>query len=226
MKKTVVIVDDEPDIVKLVSHHLEKGGYAVKEFLDGESLLKYLETQVPDLVILDLMLPDIDGLDICKHMKSKEALANIPLIMLTAKVEETDRIIGLELGADDYVTKPFSPKELVSRVRAVLRRHTKTEGKKKIEIEGRVIIDLERYEVTVDGKKVDLTNTEFKILTFLASHRGRVFTREQILDHLWGDEKYVTDRTVDVHINHLRDKIGKASRYVKNVRGVGYKLET
>ena len=225
MNKIIAVVDDEPDILKLVSHHLRKAGFTVKELADGASFFKFVNERIPDLVILDLMLPDADGLEICKHLKSKEELSFIPIIMLTAKGEETDKIVGLELGADDYVTKPFSPKELVARVKAVLRRRKETGKTKKIDVEGRIIIDIEKYEVLVDGDRIELTPTEFKILKLLASNRGRVYARAQILDYLWGDEKYVTDRTVDVHVNHLREKIGKASGFIKNVRGVGYKIE-
>jgi two-component system phosphate regulon response regulator PhoB/two-component system alkaline phosphatase synthesis response regulator PhoP len=171
------------------------------------------------------MLPDTDGLDICKELKKKDSSSSIPIIMLTAKGEETDKILGLELGADDYVTKPFSPKELVARVKAVLRRQSREEETKRIELPDKVVIDLEKYEVTSAGKKVDLTTTEFRILQLLASKKGFVYTRDHILDYLWGEEKAVIDRTIDVHIRHLREKLGKAARCIKNVRGVGYKLE-
>jgi two-component system phosphate regulon response regulator PhoB/two-component system alkaline phosphatase synthesis response regulator PhoP len=171
------------------------------------------------------MLPDTDGLELCKTLKKKDTFAAIPVIMLTAKGEETDKILGLELGADDYVTKPFSPKELVARVKAVLRRQVRKVESKKIEIAGRVIIDLEKFEVTAKGKKIDLTTTEFRILQLLASRKGYVFTRDNILNYLWGDEKAVVDRTIDVHIRHLREKLGSAAALIKNIRGVGYKLE-
>jgi len=164
-------------------------------------------------------------LELCKTLKKKDAFAAIPVIMLTAKGEETDKILGLELGADDYVTKPFSPKELVARVKAVLRRHARKVESKKIEIAGRVVIDLEKFEVTVKGKKIDLTTTEFRVLQLLASRKGYVFTRDNILNYLWGDEKAVVDRTIDVHIRHLREKLGSAASLIKNIRGIGYKLE-
>ena len=225
MNGLIAIVDDEPDILELVSLHLKKAGFTTREFLDAESFALFLENNSPDLIILDLMLPDKEGLDICKDLKKKDVSSSIPIIMLTAKGEETDKILGLELGADDYVTKPFSPKELVARVKAVLRRQFRAEETKKIKLPDEVIIDLEKYEVTAAGKKIDLTTTEFRILQLLASKKGFVFTRDNILDYLWGEEKAVIDRTVDVHIRHLREKIGKAARGIKNVRGVGYKLE-
>ena len=225
MNELIAIVDDEPDILELVSLHLKKAGFNVKGFPDAESFTSFLATNTPDLIILDLMLPDTDGLDICKDLKKKDASSSIPIIMLTAKGEETDKILGLELGADDYVTKPFSPKELVARVKVVLRRNTREEETKRIEIAGSVIIDLEKYEVTAEGKKIDLTTTEFRILQLLASRKGFVFTRDNILDYLWGEEKAVIDRTVDVHIRHLREKLGNTAHCIKNVRGIGYKLE-
>lgn len=225
MSKLVAVVDDEPDIVELVSLHLEKTGFKVAKFFNASNFLEFLETEVPDLVILDLMLPDADGFEICKYMKKQDHLAYVPLIMLTAKGEETDRILGLELGADDYVTKPFSVKELVARVKAVLRRPPTQELPVKIDVGGILSIDAAKHEVILEGKKIILTTTEFKILKFLAKKKGWVFTRDQILDHLWGREKAVVDRTIDVHIKHLRAKLGKAAKYIKNIRGVGYKLE-
>lgn len=225
MNKLVAVVDDEPDIVELVSLHLEKTGFSVAKFFNAANFLKFLETEVPDLVILDLMLPDADGFEVCKYMKKQDHLASIPLIILTAKGEETDRILGLELGADDYVTKPFSVKELIARVKAVLRRPSTQELPGKIDVGGILTIDGAKHEVLLEGKKVILTTTEFKILKFLAGKKGWVFTRDQILNHLWGQEKAVVDRTVDVHIKHLRTKLEKAAKFIKNIRGVGYKLE-
>lgn len=225
MNKLVAVVDDEPDILELVSHHLEKANFRVEEFQDADSLLKFLEKRVPDLIVLDLMLPDADGFEVCKYLKKKVSSASIPIIMLTAKGDETDRVLGLELGADDYVTKPFSPKELVARVKAVLRRKEPQEVTQRIEIGGLLVIDPEKYTVFVAESRIDLTPTEFRILRLLASKKGWVFSRDKILDHLWGDEKIVLDRTIDVHIKNLRDKLGKAGTLIKNVRGVGYKLE-
>ena len=225
MIKTIAIVDDEPDIVELVSLHLKRAGFQVEGYNDAESLLDSFETGIPDLVILDLMLPDADGFEICKYMKKQDKLSSVPIIMLTAKSEETDKVLGLELGADDYITKPFSIKELVARVKAVLRRESEKKTLPTVEIGGILTINEGKHEVLLEGKRVKLTTTEFKILSFLASKKGWVFSRNQILDHLWGQEKAVVDRTIDVHIKHLRGKLGKASEFIKNIRGVGYKLE-
>jgi two-component system phosphate regulon response regulator PhoB/two-component system alkaline phosphatase synthesis response regulator PhoP len=226
MNEFIAVVDDEPDIVDLITLHLKRAGFRADGFLDARSFLDSLDKHVPDLVLLDLMLPDIDGLEVCKLLQRKEEWASIPVIMVTARGEESDRILGLELGADDYVTKPFSAKELVARVKSVLRRKRGPAEAKRYEVDERLIIDLEKYEVSVKGHRVDLTSTEFKILRLLASKKGWVFTREQILDYLWGDEKIVVDRTVDVHIRNLREKLGPAAAdLIKNIRGVGYKME-
>jgi two-component system phosphate regulon response regulator PhoB/two-component system alkaline phosphatase synthesis response regulator PhoP len=172
------------------------------------------------------MLPDIDGLEVCKLLRKREEWASIPVIMVTAKGDESDKILGLELGADDYVTKPFSAKELVARVRSVLRRQRSPADAKMLQVGDRLTIDLDKYEVSVKGHRVDLTSTEFKILRLLASKKGWVFTRDQILDYLWGHEKIVLDRTIDVHIRNLREKLGpEVADMIKNIRGVGYKLE-
>jgi len=225
LKELITIIDDEPDIVELVSLHLKRANFRVEGFLNAEDFFDYISKGVPDLIILDLMLPDADGFEICKYLKGRDEFASVPIIMLTAKGEETDKVLGLELGADDYVTKPFSPKELVARVKAVLRRPGTIESVQKIVIGNMLDIFPERHEACVEGKKVDLTSTEFKILTLLSKKKGWVFTRDQILDYLWGQEKAVVDRTIDVHIKHLREKLGKAARFIKNIRGVGYKLE-
>ena len=224
MNKLIAVIDDEPDILELVSLHLTKSGFKVKEFLNAESFFKFLSSEIPDLIILDLMLPDSDGIEICKYLKSNQELKSIPIIMLTARVSETDKVLGLELGADDYVTKPFSPRELVARVKAVLRRKTQDSGEK-IKIGDILLIDLNKFQVFVENKKIDLTPTEFRILKILATKKGWVFTRDQILDHLWGHDKAVLDRTIDVHIKNLREKLGKAKKFIKNVRGIGYKIE-
>lgn len=222
----IAIVDDEQDIVELVSIHLKKHNFSVKTFYNGQDFVDFLKTTKPGLVILDLMLPDIDGLQICTSMRNNNEFKNIPIIMLTAKGDETDKIVGLELGADDYVTKPFSPKELVARVKAILRRGQPEEkAADVIDIAGRLVIDNKRFEVLVDGKPAVLTTTEFRILMILASRQGWVFSREQLLNYLWGNEKAVLDRTIDVHIKHLREKLGTAGELVKNIRGIGYKLD-
>jgi DNA-binding response OmpR family regulator len=225
MAELVAVVDDEPDIVELVSIHLEKAGYQVLGFQDAATFFKSLEKRLPDMVLLDLMLPDMDGLEMCKTLRKEDRWSSIPVIMLTARSGETDKVLGLELGADDYVTKPFSPRELVARVKAVLRRKSGDADTRRLRIGSMVVLDPDRHEVRVQGKKIELTPTEFRILRYLGSNRGRVFTRDQILDHLWGHEKAVIDRTIDVHIKNLREKLGKAAGLVRNVRGVGYKIE-
>jgi len=223
--KLIFVVDDEPDILELVTLHLQKAGFQVREFQEAEPFLEVINSQTPELIILDLMLPDMDGLEICKYIRKEKKLSSIPIIMLTARTEEMDRILGLELGADDYVTKPFSPKELVARVKAVLRRKGEREKGEKISVGDILIIDPQKFEVYVEGKRVELTSTEFRILNILMERRGWVFSREQLLNHLWGKEKIVVDRTIDVHIKHLREKLGKAAKFIKNIRGIGYKLE-
>ncbi|MCK5057285.1 MAG: response regulator transcription factor [Candidatus Aminicenantes bacterium] len=226
-KKTVFVVEDEPDILALIAINLKKSGYDVEEYSEAGSMLKTLEKRAPDLIILDLMLPDHDGLDVCKTLKKNDAYSEIPIIMVTAKTEEFDIVLGLELGADDYIPKPFSPRELVARVKAVLRRSKATQShtSKQITVADMITIDTAKYEVRVQGKKIHLTSTEFMILKMLSEKPGWVYSREKILDLLWSDEKDVYDRTVDVHIKNLRDKLGPAGRLIKNVRGVGYKIE-
>jgi two-component system phosphate regulon response regulator PhoB/two-component system alkaline phosphatase synthesis response regulator PhoP len=224
MSRFIAIVDDEPDIIELVSFHLRKAGFSVKGFPDGDSFLKSMPVAVPELIVLDLMLPGLDGREICRILRQDDRYARIPIIMLTAKGSEVDKVEGLEVGADDYMTKPFSPRELIARVRAVLRRTAQADSAV-LAIGDAVTIDPERFDVQVNGEHVTLTPVEFKILHLLARNPGKVFTRDRILDHLWGNEKAVLDRTVDVHIKNLRDKLGKAGDVIKNVRGVGYKLE-
>ncbi len=225
MKYLITIVEDEPDISELISINLGKNGFVTKCFDNGKDFFSYLEKRTPSLLILDLMLPDMDGIEICKKIRANPSSSALPIIMLTARSEETDKVLGLELGADDYVTKPFSPKELVARVKAVLRRQLSVDSSKRITIGKDIILDPEKFEVVSAGKKINLTVTEFKILELLSSKKSWVFTRDRILDHLWGEDKAVIDRTVDVHIRHLREKLGEASSLIKNIRGVGYKLE-
>lgn len=224
MAPVIAALDDEADILELLRVNLEKAGFRFAGFQEPEDLFRYLARERPGLILLDLMLPGTDGLEVCRQIRRSADLASIPIIMLTARGDESDKVVGLELGADDYVTKPFSVKELVARIRAVLRRPAAGEAGPRIAV-GTMVLDLDKFEVTVGGEKADLTATEFKILQLLASRPGRVFSRDQILDHLWGSEKAVIDRTVDVHIRNLREKLGPAASLVKNIRGVGYKLE-
>jgi two-component system phosphate regulon response regulator PhoB/two-component system alkaline phosphatase synthesis response regulator PhoP len=224
MAQVIAALDDEADILELLKVNLEKAGYRFAGFQEAEDLYRYLAREKPSLILLDLMLPGADGLEICRNIRRSEDLAAIPVIMLTAKGGESDKVAGLELGADDYVTKPFSVKELVARIHAILRRPGVGEPGPRIAV-GTLIIDQAKFEVTVAGTKVDLTATEFKILQLLASRKGRVFSRDRILDFLWGSEKAVIDRTIDVHIRNLREKLGEAASLIKNIRGVGYKLE-
>lgn len=228
MTRTIAILDDEEDILKLVQNYLTKAGFTVKPFSSPEAFLKYVDRHQPDLILLDLMLPGSDGLEICRYLKKKPEKASIPVIMLTARSQEADRVTGLELGADDYITKPFSLRELEARVKAVLRRQETSavgSGGRKVFFKGRLVIDPEKYEVLVDGQSLDLSLTEFKILELLTSRPGRVFERSQILDHLWGQDKVVIPRTVDVHVRHLREKLGPLAVSIQSVRGVGYRFE-
>jgi two-component system alkaline phosphatase synthesis response regulator PhoP len=224
MNELIAIVEDEDDIRALVCAALKKERFRVREFADGRGFLASLRVDRPDLVVLDLMLPDTDGFAICRGIRGDRALATIPVIMLTARSEEADRVLGLELGADDYVVKPFSPKELAARVKAVLRRSSPEAGRPRIDAGEGLLIDMDTMEVFSAEHRLELTQAEFRILQLLASRVGWVFSREKILDHLWGDEKNVTDRSVDVHVKHLRDKLGPAGTRIINVRGVGYKL--
>jgi DNA-binding response OmpR family regulator len=224
MNELISVVEDEDDIRAVVSAGLKKERFRVREFADGAGFRSSLAAEKPDLVVLDVMLPDTDGFQICRDLRADRRFAGVPVIMLTARAEESDRILGLELGADDYVVKPFSPKELAARVKAVLRRVTQGQAGTRVEPGMGLSLDLDAMEASVGGSRVELTQAEFRILQLLASRPGWVFSRERILDHLWGDEKNVTDRSVDVHVKHLRDKLGAAGALIANVRGVGYKL--
>ena len=229
MTSKILVVDDEKDIVDLISYNLEKEGFIVFKAYDGEEALLIVKSGNIDLMILDLMLPGIQGMEVCKFIRKDPANANLPIIMLTAKGDEVDKILGLEMGADDYITKPFSVRELLARVRAVLRRFEPREESGKTETFSfkELHIDFSSYVVTLDDEQIDLSPTEFKLLKFLCRHPGRVHTRDQILDHVWGKDAFVEPRTVDVHIKRLRAQIEKdlsAPQYVITVRGVGYKF--
>ena len=229
MNKIILVVDDEKDIVELVAYNLEREGYQIAKAYDGHQALRYIRENPPDLVILDLMLPGISGLEICRLIRKKPETEGLPIIMLTAKSDSVDKIMGLEIGADDYLTKPFNVRELLARVRAVLRRweiRAELEDVDKVSFKG-LAIDFRTYEVTVEGKKVDLGPTELKLLRFFIMHPGRVYTRDQLLDHVWGNESFVEPRTVDVHVSRLRAAIEQDKEnpeYILTVRGIGYKF--
>lgn len=225
-KPMLFAVDDEGDILELIAIHAQKSGFHIKTFSRAEPMLTALAGEIPDLIILDLMLPDLDGLDVCKRLKKDERTAAIPILILTAKGDETDVVLGLELGADDYMVKPFSPKELVARVHAILRRKaTAADTGGKWRIADILEIDDRQHAVWVAGQKIEVTATEFAILKVLARNPGWVFSREKLLDRIWGEDKASLDRTIDVHVKNLRDKLAQAGRLIKSVRGVGYKLE-
>lgn len=225
-QETIWLVEDEEDILALVYYNLVKEGYAVRGFPSGEEMLTALQAERPDLLLLDVMLPGIDGLAICKAIKAEARTSPLPVIMLTAKGEEGDVVAGLNLGADDYIPKPFSPKVLVARVRAVLRRREQTPGPPaEVISQGELVIDLGRHEARAAGVPLLLTATEFKILNLLASQPGRVFSRDQIISAVHDGYTAVTDRTVDVQIAALRKKLGGSQHYIETVRGIGYKLK-
>ena len=220
----ILIIEDEQDVVDMLTLNLEKaGGFAVSVASDGPTGVKKAREELPTLVILDLMLPKMPGLEVCKLLKSDGATRHIPIIMLTAKAEEIDRIVGLEVGADDYVTKPFSPREMVLRIKAIMRRGKGDVTDEKMTF-GAITVDPARHHVTVDGKKVRLTSVEFKLLSMLMLRRGRVQSRDRLLNEVWGYESLIDTRTVDTHVRRLREKLGKAAEAIETVRGFGYRL--
>ncbi len=223
-KGTILIIDDEKDLIELVRYNLEKEGFAVKCALNGESGLAAAADDLPDLVLVDVMMPGMDGLEVCGRLRSDARTAAIPIIMLTAKSAESDRVVGLELGADDYVTKPFSPRELAARVKAVLRRTSPQATPSTMIRSGELTIDLTRREVSCEGNGIALTASEFRLLHFLASHPGRVFSRSELIDGALGREISVVDRTIDVHITGLRKKLGNCGDWIETVRGFGYRF--
>ena len=220
----ILVVEDDRDIAELIAHHLGKAGYFSQVVYSGDKVLSLVKDEPPRLIILDLMLPGQNGLDICRAIRSDSRSSNIPIIMVTAKTEETDRIVGLELGADDYVTKPFSPKELISRVGAVLRRSNRTNTVPSLLEIGPITVDVESYRVTLDGREVRLTAKEFLLLKYFAEHQGRVLSRDVLLSDVWGYKYTGGTRTVDVHVRHLREKLPVLSHALVTVKQFGYKL--
>ena len=224
-KKKIIVVEDEPDLVDVVTYNLEREGYSVLASQRGDEGLNLIRSEVPDLVLLDLMLPGMDGLSICRQMKSDSSTKEIPIIIASAKGEESDVVIGLEMGADDYLAKPFSPRELLARIRAVLRRGAPTADVRDDRIVIRdLTIDSRKHEVKINNVVVSLTSTEFKLLHHLASSRGRAFSREQLLNRVVGMGVVVVDRNIDVHIRALRKKLGDHSDMIQTIRGVGYRF--
>lgn len=227
IKQRVLLVDDEENIRMLVRFNLEKAGYEVIEAGDGKQALALARNESPDIAILDLMLPGIDGLEVCRLLKQSPETAALPIIMLTAKGDEIDRVIGLELGADDYMAKPFSQRELAARIKAVLRRPALLSEKSDEIVLGKLRMNFTRYEAQLDGQKLDLTPKEYELLKLFAENAGKVFSREQLLEKVWGYEYFGDTRTVDVHIRHLRSKLERSpemAEAIETVRGVGYRL--
>ncbi|HDS30971.1 MAG TPA: response regulator [Firmicutes bacterium] len=227
MNELILIVEDEKDLVKTLEYNLQQNDFSTQSALNGKDAIKLLEKEpLPDLVLLDLMLPDISGYEVCRFLKGDSRTKNIPVIMLTARTEEIDRILGFELGADDYVPKPFSVRELLLRIKAVLRRlKSEDDEKPKISI-GVLSIDSPGHRVWVEGEEVTLTALEFRLLENLVSRRGRVQTRDMLLSDVWGIDADVTTRTVDTHIKRLREKLGPAGEHIETIRGVGYRFRT
>ena len=223
-QKKILVVDDEPDALELLEYNLRQAGYIIMLAEDGRQALIKARNESPHLILLDLMLPEIDGLKVCKTLKQDKATCDIPIIMVTAKAAEIDRVLGLELGADDYVTKPFSPRELVLRVSNLLNRNKKDPSAPPKLVIGDLTIDPARHLVLVKGKRIDLTATEFKLLATLAGRQGRVQDREQLLRDVWDYDNYIDTRTVDTHMRRLRSKLGTAAVFLETVRGVGYRF--
>lgn len=224
VKTRILVVDDEPDALELVEFNLRQAGYEVAAAEDGAEAVEKARATLPHLIVLDVMLPEMNGLEVCKILRRDPATARIPIIMLTAKAGEIDRILGLELGADDYVTKPFSPRELVLRVKNVLQRRQEAVARRERFVFGDCVIDVPRHEVTWRGKAIELTATEFRLLTVLAERAGRVQSRDQLLRDVWHYESLIDTRTVDTHMRRLREKLGPAARHLDTVRGVGYRF--
>ncbi len=223
--KKILIVDDEPDVADLVTYHLRAKGYQVEAVRDPNVSVGCARTFLPDLVVLDIMMPDLNGIQVCRIFRADPKLKHIPIIFLTAKTQEADRIAGFETGCDDYICKPFSPKELVLRIQSIFRRapDVSTKESKRLQV-GQIVLDADRHEVTVRGQPVELTATEFKLLRLLMERRGRVQTREHLLLNVWNYETEIETRTVDTHIRRLREKLGPEADWIETIRGVGYRM--
>ncbi|MFQ5737269.1 MAG: response regulator [Thermodesulfobacteriota bacterium] len=226
MTDSILVVDDEEDILRLLEYNLKKAGFSTVLAMDGPEAIELAARKVPGLILLDIMLPNMEGTEVLRRLKANPSTSAVPVIMLTAKGEEVDKIVGFELGAEDYITKPFSPRELILRVRAVLKRAAGAEkaGDEKVVEFNELAIDYTRYRVTIAGREVALSSTEFKLLTGLIDAKGRVLSRDAILDRAWGRDCFVIPRTVDTHVRRLRAKLGSAGKYIETVRGVGYRF--
>lgn len=224
MTNKVFIVEDEPDLRDTLKYNFENEGFLVESFGNGESFVEFIQKNKPNLVVLDIMLPGLSGLDVCREIRSNEKYNDISIVMLTAKSEEIDRIVGFELGADDYVTKPFSVRELILRVKVLLKKRSDGFSDEQIIEYGPILMNLDAHDVSVDGQNIILTALEFKLLKHLLKRKGRVQTRDQLLGDVWGYSSEVTTRTVDTHIKRLREKLGKPGDLIQTIRGVGYRF--
>jgi two-component system alkaline phosphatase synthesis response regulator PhoP len=228
-KKKILVIEDDRDISELITYNLEREGYEIACLYDGSQAIDFVHKRKPELIILDLMLPEVDGIEICRTLKSDPATKHIPIVMLTAKSEEADVVVGLQMGADDYIPKPFSPKVLVARIKAITRRiadlQLSSVAAENVRSFGDFNIDLLKHKISYKGLEVKLTSIEFDIVEFLSRSPGRVWSREQILDNVWKEGKFIIDRAVDVHVRGLRKKLGRADQYIETVRGVGYRFK-
>jgi two-component system phosphate regulon response regulator PhoB len=223
MSDKILIVEDEPDVAELLAHHLRKEGFAVAIVGTGRAAFAAVKNESPALIVLDLMLPEISGLDLCRMIKSNPETESVPILMLSARIEEIDRVLGFELGADDYVVKPFSPRELVLRIRAILRRLSQDREQELLRV-GELVLDRSRHEVRAANRVIDCTATEFKLLAVLMEREGRVQERDRLLSDVWGYDSVIDTRTVDTHMRRLRDKLGPHGSYIETIRGFGYRL--
>jgi two-component system phosphate regulon response regulator PhoB len=229
LKKKILVIEDDRDISELITYNLEREGYDIACLYDGGQAVDLVRKRKPELIILDLMLPEVDGIEICRMLKSDATTKHIPIIMLTAKGEEADVVVGLQMGADDYITKPFSPKVLIARIKAIVRRtadlQVSSSSTENVRTFGDLNIDLLKHKISYKNQEIKLTSIEFDIVEFLSRSPGRVWSREQILDNVWKEGKFIIDRAVDVHVRGLRKKLGKAEQYIETVRGVGYRFK-